>query len=306
MEFFTVGKKYNKGKVAYIYPEKNAPLNSIAIKGNCFLLVILTNGNIGFTAGGKQYLAEAPAFLCFDENENPVFDIKKHSNYIAVYFHPKFLNVNMCFGLLRSAKYSDIATTHDMFMLKPFIDGAHIVPICDSYIEKISQSANYMIEELEQQRDWYWSCRGRSYFMEIIISLERMYGLIGYGEKLGKSDRSFLIEDTRLRDAVLYIESHYSDNLTLSKISSGVGVNQSVLTTLMKDALGCSVMEYLKNHRITMAKKQLAFTDVPIKDISAMSGFKTVQHFGRVFKEYTGETPASFRKTSVENRKKEF
>ena len=53
MEFFTVGKKYNKGKVAYIYPEKNAPLNNIAIKGNCFLLVVLTNGNIGFTVGEK-------------------------------------------------------------------------------------------------------------------------------------------------------------------------------------------------------------------------------------------------------------
>ena len=57
---------------------------------------------------------------------------------------------------------------------------------------------------------------------------------------------------------------------------------------------------------LRLAKKQLAFTDVPIKDISAMSGFKTVQHFSRVFKEYIGETPASFRKISVENRKKEF
>ncbi len=306
MEFITVGKKYNKGKVAHIYTEKNAPLNNIAIKGNCFLLVILTQGSIGFTVGGKEYLATAPSFLCFDESENPVFVTKRHSDYIAIYFHPKFLNVNMCFGLLRSARYSDIATTHDMFMLKPFIDEIHIVPICDSHIEKINQSANYMAEELEQQRDWYWSCRGRSYFMEIIIALERMYGLIGYGKSLEKSDASFLIDDTRLRDAVLYIESHYSNDLNLSKISSNVGVSQTVLNSLMKEKFSCTVMEYLKKHRIVVAKKQLAFTDVPIKDISAMSGFKTVQHFSRVFKECTGTTPADFRKTSVERRKKEL
>ena len=306
MEFFTVGKKFNKGKVAYIYTEKNAPLNSISIKGNCFLLVVLTQGSIGFKVGGKEHLASAPAFLCFDERENPVFDIKCNSDYTAIYFHPKFLNVNMCFGLLRSAKYSDIATTHDMFMLKPFIDGIHIVPICDSYVEKINQSASYMAEELEHQRDWYWSCRGRSYFMEIIIALERMYGLIGYGKSLEKSDTSFLIDDTRLRDAVLYIESHYSENLSLLKISSSVGVGQTVLNSLMKEKFGCSVIEYLKNHRIIVAKKQLAFTDVPIKDISAMSGFKTVQHFSRVFKERTGSTPADFRKLSVERRKKEL
>ena len=193
-----------------------------------------------------------------------------------------------------------------MFMLKPFLDSVHIIPICETYLEKINQSANFMIEELEQQRDWYWSCRGRSYFMEIIISLERMYGLIGYGMQHEKSDNSFLIEDTRLREAVLYIESHYAENLTLAKISSNAGTNPTVLSSLMKNAFGCSVMEYVKKHRIIIAKKQLAFTDVPIKDIANMVGFKTVQHFSRVFKEYVYLTPAFFRRQAVEKRKKEL
>ena len=56
-------------------------------------------------------------------------------------------------------------------------------------------------------------------------------------------------------------------------------------------------------YRITIAKKQLAFTDVPIKDIASMVGFKTVQHFNRIFKEITGTPPAEFRKTSVQKRK---
>lgn len=306
MKFVTVGKKYNKGKVAYIYCEKNAPIENISIKRNSFLLIILTKGKINFSLSGLEYSATAPSFICFDEKENPIFDIKQGSEYITVYFHPKFLNVNMCFELLRSANYSDIATTHDMFMLRPFIDGAHIIPISDNHIAKIRQSAEYMIEELSEQRDWYWSCRGRSYFMEIIIYLERMYGLIGYGKELEKTDNSFIIEDSRLRDAVLYIESNYSEELTLTKISSNVGVNQTVLTALMRKSFGCTVMEYVKKHRILVAKKQLAFTDVPIKDIANMVGFKTVQHFSRVFKEHTNVTPAEFRKVSVEKRKKEF
>ena len=306
MDFYTVGKKYNKGKVAHIYCEKNAPLNNIAIKGNCFLMIILVRGSITFSVGGTVQTALAPAFICFNEMENPFFEIKAASEYTAVYFHPKFLNVNMCFGLLRNTRYSDIATTHDMFMLKPFLDSVHIIPICETYLEKINQSANFMIEELEQQRDWYWSCRGRSYFMEIIISLERMYGLIGYGMQHEKSDNSFLIEDTRLREAVLYIESHYAENLTPAKISSNAGTNPTVLSSLMKNAFGCSVMEYVKKHRIIIAKKQLAFTDVPIKDIANMVGFKTVQHFSRVFKEYVYLTPAFFRRQAVEKRKKEL
>ena len=303
MEFFTVGKKFNKGKVAHIYTEKNAPLNSISIKGNCFLLVVLTQGTIGFKVGDKEHLASAPAFLCFDERENPVFDIKCNSDYTAIYFHPKFLNVNMCFGLLRSAKYSDIATTHDMFMLKPFIDKAYVIPIAATQVEKIEQSADYMVEELEEQRDWYWSCRGRSYFMEIIIALERMYGLIGYGLTHQKSDNTPIINNPKLRAAVLYIEGHYSESLTLSDISANAGINHTTLTALMKEEFGCTAIEYLMQYRIVIAKKQLSFTDVPIKDIANMVGFKTVQHFNRIFKEITGTTPAEFRKSAVKNRK---
>ena len=160
-----------------------------------------------------------------------------------------------------------------------------------------------MQEELQNQRDWYWSCRGRSYFMEIIIALERMYGLIGYGIKHQISDNAPIIKNPKLRDAVLYIEGHYGDNIILSDISANAGINHTTLTALMKEELGCTAIEYLMKYRITIAKKQLAFTDVPIKDVANMVRFKTVQHFGRIFKVITDTTPAEFRKTAVQKRK---
>lgn len=303
MDHITVGRKYNEGKVAFVYCVKDGSLNHIDIKDKCFLLIILTKGKLEFKVGGENILATAPAFLCFDELENPVFVSKSKAWYTCVYFHPKFLNINMTFELLRSKKYGDIATTHDMFMLKPFIDKAYVIPIVDTQVEKIEHSAEYMMEELEQQRDWYWSCRGRSYFMEIIIALERMYGLIGYGLTHQKSDNTPIIKNPKLRDAVLYIEGHYGDSITLSDISANAGINHTTLTALMKEELGCTATRYLMEYRITIAKKQLAFTDVPIKDITNMVGFKTVQHFNRIFKEITGTTPVEFRKISVKNRK---
>lgn len=216
MEHITVGRKYNEGKVAFVECVKEGSLDNIGIKDKCFLLVILTKGKMEFKVGVENISATAPAFLCFDESENPVYVSKSKARYTCVYFHPKFLNNNMTFELLRSNKYGDIATTHDMFMLKPFIDKAHVIPIVDTQVEKIEHSAEYMMEELEQQRDWYWSCRSRSYFMEIIIALERMYGLIGYGLTHQKSDNTPIIKNPKLRDAVLYIEGHYGDTITLS------------------------------------------------------------------------------------------
>ena len=306
MQHVTIGKNYNKSKIALVECIKNDKLESINIKDNYFLLIILSKGRLEFNIDGQKITATAPAFLCFDESENPVLISKTKAQYTCIYFHPTFLNVNMTFELLRSNSYNDIASTHDMFLLKPFINKEYVIPIIDTGVEKIETSAEYMAKELTEQRDWYWSCRGRSYFMEIIIAVERMYGLMGYGISHQMSDNAPIIKNPMLRDAVLYIEGHYGENITLSDISANAGINHTTLTALMKQELGCTAIEYLMKYRITVSKKQLAFTEVPIKDIANMTGFKTVQHYSRIFKEITGTTPAEFRKASVQKRKDEI
>ncbi len=303
MQHITVGRKYNEGKVAKIECVRNDRLQNTHIKNNCFLLIILTAGKLEFKVENEQFYAAAPAFICFDETADPVLISKQKAQYTCIYFHPEFLNVNMSFEMLRKKEYVDIASTHDLFLLKPFTNKAYVVPIAEAQLEKITQAARDMQEELKNQRDWYWSCRGRSYFMEIIIALERMYGLIGYGVTHQKSDNTPIIKNAKLRDAVLYIESRFDESITQPDIAKAAGMNHTTLTALMKEELGLTAIEYLMKYRITVAKKQLEFTSVPIKDIANMTGFKTVQHFSRVFKAQTGETPAEFRKSVVQKRK---
>ena len=303
MQHITLGKRYNEGKVAKIKCVKNDVFLSIDIKDKCFLLIILTSGKLEFEVENERFCAVAPAFICFDETADPVLVSKRKARFSCIYFHPEFLNVNMSFELLRQKNYGDIASTHDMFLLRPFIDKIHIVPIAEAQLEKIMQAAELMNEELENQRDWYWFCRGRSYFMEIIIALERMYEIICGEPNNRKADSLPVIKNAQLRDAVLYIESRFDEGINLSDITKAAGVNHTTLTALMKEELGLTAIEYLMKYRITVAKKQLEFTSVPIKDIANMTGFKTVQHFGRVFKAHTGATPAEFRKSAVQKRK---
>lgn len=306
MRHITVGRKYNEGKVAKIECVRNDRLQNIDIKDKCFLLIILTAGKLEFKVENEQFYAAAPAFICFDETQNPVLISKQKAQYTCIYFHPEFLNVNMSFEMLRKKDYGDIASTHDLFLLKPFTDKAYVIPIAEAQLEKITQAARDMQEELQNQRDWYWSCRGRSYFMEIIIALERMYGLIGYGVTHQKSDNTPIIKNAKLRDAVLYIESRFDESITLPDIAKAAGMNHTTLTALMKEELGLTAIEYLMKYRVTVAEKQLEFTSVPIKDIANMTGFKTVQHFSRVFKSQTGATPAEFRKSTVQKRRESF
>lgn len=306
MQHITVGRKYNEGKIAKIECVRNDRLRNIDIKDKCFLLIILTAGKLEFKVENERLYAATPAFICFDETADPVLISKQKAQYTCIYFHPEFLNVNMSFELLRKKEYGDLASTHDLFLLKPFTDKAYVIPIAETQLEKIVQAADCLQTELENQRDWYWSCRGRSYFMEIIIALERMYGLIGYGVTHQKSDNTPIIKNAKLRDAVLYIESRFDESITLPDIAKAAGMNHTTLTALMKEELGLTAIEYLMKYRITVAKKQLEFTSVPIKDIANMTGFKTVQHFSRVFKSQIGATPAEFRKNAVQKRKEDL
>lgn len=133
-----------------------------------------------------------------------------------------------------------------------------------------------------------------------------MYSLIGYELNHQTASSTPILKNAKLRDAVLFIESHFDEHLTLPAIAKAAGINHTTLTALMKEELGCTAIAYLMQYRITVAKKQLEFTSVPIKDIAAMTGFKTVQHFSRVFKAHTSTTPAEFQKNAVQKRKDEL
>ena len=306
MNYNTVGRRFNAGKIASIACVEKQPLWQISTGGKCFLLILLTEGRLEFTLGTDQFCAVAPCFLCFHEQEHPKFISCTRAKYTCIYFHPQFLNVNMTFARLRGRSYHDLAAVHDMFLLKPFLDPISVVPICEMQIAHVEQAVEQMQIELKEQRDWYWSCRGRSYFMEVIIALERMYGLMGYGEADRAEDDTPAVQNPKVREALLFMEGHFMERLSLQQIGEAAGVNISTLNTLMKQELGVTVMEYLMRYRIRLARKQLAFTEVPIKEIANRCGFQTVQHFTRVFKLQCGETPALFRKNAVLQRKKRF
>ncbi len=306
MEHVTIGRIYNEGKIAHAECIRGGDLSDIDIKDKGFLLICLFGGVLEFSVGGRRVRASAPSFFCFDEKENPVLVSAGKADYVCIYFHPMFLNINMTFSRIRSKKYGDIASEHDLFMLKPFLDHFYTVPATEDRMQSVDAACRCMEDELREQRDWYWSCRSRSYFMEVIITLERMYALVGYGEIANEPYMPHDGENSKLRDAILYIEGHFMDALTLTQIADHVGLNRTSLTEMLKKEFGMTAMEYLSDFRVRVAKKHLAFTEVPIKEVSERCGFKTVQHFSRVFRENTGQTPADYRRTAVEKRKKEI
>ena len=297
----TIGRQYNVGKIAAVQCVKNDTFKDSNIKDNCFWLIIIYDGKAQFQVGDITFEAEGPCFVCFDETQQPKLLKKRGLKCDSIYFHPTFLHMNMTFDMVRSLDYKEVAMSHDLFLLKPFTDERrYVYPLFWEYVEKLTELFNRLNDELREQYDWYWSCRSRSYFMEIILLLERTYGTICQSDSKGKSDK---IRDPHLRSAVIFIEGNYHKNVTLEDITNAASLNHSTLTQLFKEELGVTPVEYLWQYRITVSKKHLEFTNLSVKEISLRCGFKTVQHFSRKFEEIVNSTPTAFRERAVAERK---
>lgn len=109
-------------------------------------------------------------------------------------------------------------------------------------------------------------------------------------------------EDTRLNDKILlYINKFYNDyNLNRDAIASEFGISASYLSRFFKGKNGCTITDYLSKIRIDEAKKLLAYSHEPLKDIVIQIGYVDVPNFIRKFKFVEGITPGQYREFSHE------
>lgn len=300
----TFSRYYDVGRIVPVQCVKDDTLKNLDIKDSCFLLIIIYEGTAKFQVGDSSFEATGPCLVCFDGSASPELLRKRGVKCDSVYFEPTFLNINMTFSRVHSGNYEQLALAHDLFLLKPFTDTIrYVFPVFDECLYNLKRLFSMLENELKAQSDWYWSCRCRSYFIEMMLLLERTYGLIGQNDPIGNSNK---ILNPHLKKAVIYIENNYRDVITLEDIVKVASLNHATLTQLFKNELYMTPIEYVWNHRLIVAKKFLEFTNLPIKDIALRCGFKTTQHFSRKFEESSGCNPSTFRKVAVSERKKNF
>ena len=95
--------------------------------------------------------------------------------------------------------------------------------------------------------------------------------------------------------AIQYINDNVSYNISLSQLSKSLFVTKNHLCKQFKKSTGMTITEYIKLRRISIAKKKLQFSDVPISDIALACGFSNFSYFSKLFKKYEGITPTQYR-----------
>jgi AraC-like DNA-binding protein len=100
----------------------------------------------------------------------------------------------------------------------------------------------------------------------------------------------------KLQNVIDYVESNYSEKITLEKAANIAGFSTYHFTRFFKKNTGITFIQYLNNFRITKAEWFLLNEDDTITQIAYKTGFKSIKTFNKVFKEIKGCSPSQYRK----------
>lgn len=100
-----------------------------------------------------------------------------------------------------------------------------------------------------------------------------------------------------------YIHENLRERVTLNDISENTFYSAIYLETVFKKDTGKSIIEYLIDERLNVAKKMLIDGSIPLSEIAESVGFLDYNYFARTFKKHIGCTPTQYKKQYLSKKK---
>lgn len=101
---------------------------------------------------------------------------------------------------------------------------------------------------------------------------------------------------TLLKQAVAYINSHYTDeSLSLNQVAREVNLSANYLSAVFSQEAGVTFTEYVTGKRMDLAKELLRTTDKRSGEVAAAVGYRDPHYFSFLFKKTQGCTPRDYR-----------
>ena len=99
-----------------------------------------------------------------------------------------------------------------------------------------------------------------------------------------------------IQKAVTYLFKNFRDDISLSELAELLHVSVNYLGVLFRNSTGVSFREYLNILRLKYSCRLLLSSDLSVKEVAYASGYKTNEHFLRVFKHNLNMTPSEYRR----------
>lgn len=194
-------------------------------------------------------------------------------------------------------------SSFDFDYLKPFFNRSIVFSNCVSRDNPLSPHLFNIICEIEYE----WNSKQEGYrlvikalLMKLLAMLYRHFKISG---EISDEINSFHKSYDRIRDVINYINENFQNDLTLDELAKIAHMNKTYFSSYFKRIVQMNASEYVQNLRINYACSLLRTSNKEITEISSLSGFNSISHFNKSFRNYMNMTPKEYRNPSKAEQK---
>ncbi|MCD7957034.1 MAG: helix-turn-helix domain-containing protein [Lachnospiraceae bacterium] len=152
-------------------------------------------------------------------------------------------------------------------------------PAAPEVLEQVLQKAENVITETQQRQEY--EQYGKRYVRELA---QPSNDTSGSGRR----------PDNVIEEVESYIQKHISESFTVEEIARHFYLSADHLTRLFKKQHGQTLIDYITEQRMTLARQLLEENQLTITMISARVGYSNYSYFTKMFKKYYGKTPREY------------
>lgn len=154
--------------------------------------------------------------------------------------------------------------------------------LTDHLLEKIKIIRQFLLFE-HQNFSFYTSLTIQSLILDLL-------------NMLPSESWNLVSNDYRIQDTLSFIENNLNSDLSNPVLSERTNMAVNSFTRLFTEEMHLSPQKYVQNKRIDQACILLHHSNMSIEEIAATTGFYDRFHLSRIFKKWTGTSPAKYKK----------
>ena len=108
------------------------------------------------------------------------------------------------------------------------------------------------------------------------------------------------VPEEDLRGAVVYIDRHFREPLTLADAAAQAHLSPNYFSERFRTVTGTSFQSYLQERRLRFARSLLTSTSLSVTEVCHAAVFNSPSHFGRAFRRRYGMAPSARRAATVQ------